>query len=138
MWGVSWGSKTGAVLAAWAIVLFLIRGAAPFEARGTTLGAVVVLYLAGGTAGGVIVGLFLPLARTGFGAAIAGTAAFVAVATASAGVLFGFATWSWIPHMFCVLVGSPALGVPIGLVYREIFRNEIQRMAKKYKSSRRL
>lgn len=62
---------------AFVVLLFLVRGASPFERRGVSLGAVLLLYVFGGLSAGAIVGLLRPITRARAGAMLVGIPAAV-------------------------------------------------------------
>ena len=61
--GILVGLFFAAAYSLYVVVLYLLRGAEPFEAHHTTLPRVLGAYLFGGTTGGAIVGLLQPLIR---------------------------------------------------------------------------
>ena len=80
---------------AYVVLLFLLRGSAPFEALGTTLSKTLLVYLAGAIVSGVVLGVFLPLGRTRVGAMVL---ASLAIFPLYKGVSFagdGFDPWTW-------------------------------------------
>jgi hypothetical protein len=97
----------------YAIVLYALRGQAPFEAIGTSLGQVIASYFAGGILGGAMVGVLWPLARHREGAIVIGiVTAFVVVAAARFASVGSFARWSsdiWVGTIIAaVLLGGLA------------------------------
>jgi hypothetical protein len=78
-WGLRGGLWVAAVLSGYVVMLYVARGSAPFVANSTTLPQVLLLYAAGGLAGGILVGLLRPLTRWRAGAVFTGvlTAALV-------------------------------------------------------------
>ena len=120
VWGARWGAVFGLTLCVLALVAFLIGGRATFDGLGTSLGQVLAVYLVGGVTLGIIVGLFRPLTRRPVGAGIVGFAG---------GLLFGalirisqdgFSDWT-AGDAVQLSIFAAVLGVPVGLVYREIF-----------------
>ena len=70
LWGIRYGGIFGLLYSAWAIVIFLVGGQEAFARRGTTVGEVIVLYLAGGAIASAIVGMLRPLMYHRPGAAL--------------------------------------------------------------------
>jgi hypothetical protein len=90
-WELVKGLELGLILAgiycAYAVALFVLRGASPVERNGTTLLKAVGAYLAGGAGGGFLYGLLYPLRRSlpgqlGVGVGIA-TVAFLCIGVAA-------------------------------------------------------
>lgn len=125
-WGIRRGVVFASVYAAWAVVLLVARGSAPFKRYGTTFGATIALYFVGGVAAGAIVGALRPLAQWRAGAAAVGVVAatpvylatmlvlegpgwFAPSETPITGIIFGWA-------LFAGFGGSMS-----GLILREIF-----------------
>jgi hypothetical protein len=77
--GTRWGLAFAAFYSAAAVLIWLVRGDVAFEAQGTSLWQVLLAYVAGGMAAGVVVGLLMPLGRTRFGAGVIGFVAAVPV-----------------------------------------------------------
>jgi hypothetical protein len=109
-----------AALCAYALLLYLVRGTAPFERHGTTLGAVMLTYAVGMALAGVIVGLLLPLARHRWGAPIVGAVAFVPFYAAVRVAMDGFAPWTG-DDIFGVTLSSVLVGGLVGTAYRRMF-----------------
>jgi hypothetical protein len=98
---------------AWVIVLYAVRGAAPFDRLDVSLRGVISGYLAGGMAGGAVVGLLWPIAKVRIGAYLTAT---IAAGFALAGLIiamegmpqhWGADTWTVLTVM--------ALGLGISL-----------------------
>jgi hypothetical protein len=70
--GVLIGLTLAALYCAYAVVLFVLRGAAPFDAHDVTLRMVLATYVACGIAGGVVYGLLHPLADSLLGRTVLG------------------------------------------------------------------
>jgi len=73
--GARTGLIAGGLLAAWATVVFVLHGNAPFESRHLTYARTVAVYLAGGIISDAIVGALKPLARYDIGVPVVGIAA---------------------------------------------------------------
>lgn len=90
-WGLTGGCLFTFAYSAFVILLYLIAGPGPFERNGVTLGSVLLSYLFGGLAGGLVVGLLRPLTSRRLGAIavgiIAATLVFVGI---------GIAVWGWL------------------------------------------
>jgi hypothetical protein len=65
---VIFGLGGGAAFAIWVLVLYALRGPQPFDEIGIGLGQALTFYLAGGAAGGLILGLLWPIAKWRIGA----------------------------------------------------------------------
>ena len=112
------GVAIGSLLSAYALIVYLIGGAAPFIRNGTTFVDSVALYYVGGTLGGLAVGLLLPFLKGRVGAAVGGAVAMLPVYGAAAYALEGPAGLrNWPVYAVCALV----VGVPVGLTYRRMF-----------------
>jgi hypothetical protein len=92
---------------AYALLLFLIRGHAPFDANGTTLPAVMLAYLFGGILSGVSLGLFLPIGRTRAGAMLLGVLAVFPMYQAAGFAIVGFGSWSWDEVIISIVAAVP-------------------------------
>ena len=88
------GAKYGFIFAClygiYAVGLYTVRGPAPFAHDGTTLGATLAAYFAGGIVAGGVVGALQPLTRIRTGAilvySIAAFLVFVSIAIAADGI----------------------------------------------------
>jgi hypothetical protein len=89
------GVTLAVLYALYAVVLYVFRGQAAFDAVGATLAQVIASYFAGGILGGVAVGLLWPLSRHREGAIVIGIVTafiiFSAVRFASVG---SFTRWT--------------------------------------------
>lgn len=122
LWGVRWGLAFGSVYAVWAGVLFVFRGAAPFQSHEVTVWEAVAVYLVGGVAAGGLMGLLRPLVRWWIGAMLVGMIASVPILLGIAGTATNIAageTLDWIG------VGILAffLGGGGGIILWRIFHN---------------
>jgi hypothetical protein len=95
----------------YAIALVALRGQAPVNVVGTTLGRVIGSYFAGGILGGAAVGLFCPMSRHRGGATVIGIlaafAAIVAIRWSTVGALPRWSTEIWISSVVAaVLLGA--------------------------------
>lgn len=109
-----------AALCAYALLLYLVRGAAPFARHGTTLGEVLLAYVIGMALAGVIVGLLLPFARHRWGAPLVGAVAFMPFYASVRVAMDGFAPWTG-DDVFVVILCSIAVGGLVGAAYRRMF-----------------
>lgn len=122
-WGAKWGLIFGSVFTAWAIVLWLVGGSAPFEAAGSSFESVVALYLLGGASAGSAVGLLLPITRRPVGSGVVGAIAAIPVAAFLNIMNVGF-EWS-VSDVLFVFFFSLVTGIPAGVIYHRIFRGPI-------------
>jgi hypothetical protein len=126
LWGAKWGFIFGAILAGLATLVRIIAGSEEFSRMNTTISSVVVAYVSGCVAAGLIVGAMKPLARTKAGAGVTGFIAglpiswFVATTTSGAGAT------RWHNVALCLMTAL-LLCVPVGLMYREIFNEKSDR-----------
>jgi hypothetical protein len=95
----------------YAIALVALRGQAPANVVGTTLGRVIGSYFAGGILGGAAVGVFCPMSRHRGGATVIGIlAAFATIAAirwSTVGALPRWSTEIWISSIVAsVLLGA--------------------------------
>jgi hypothetical protein len=85
--GLELGLAMAGIYCAYAVVLFVARGASPFERNGTTLFEALAAYLASGAAGGLLYGALYPLRRSLAGQLLIGVAiaalAFLCIGVAS-------------------------------------------------------
>jgi hypothetical protein len=87
-------------------VLYLLNGAAPFEAKGVTFGGIVLTYYVTGAVAGALVGLLSPLVHSRFGAMLVGWLAAFFVFVGIGLNMFGFFTmWRMIHWAFCAGMG---------------------------------
>ncbi len=123
MWGARWGTYYLLALGAWVLLLYLLRGPAPFDRLGVTLWSVLAVYLASGLSAGPIVGAMLPLVRWRLGAVITGILAALPVGAAAAMAVVEEAPWSR-AHTFVTSMISLFGGSLGGLVFRHLFYAE--------------
>jgi hypothetical protein len=118
--GVLVGLGLSALYCAYALVLFALRGNAPFEANDVPLAGVLATYVAGGLAGGTIYGLLHPFARFALGrallGAVIGTIVFCGIYIVTDGLPHHWARRTWEN----VGLAGLMLGVPIGLLWRSV------------------
>ena len=101
------------------LILYALRGPAPFEANETTLSATIAAYYAGLTASGIVLGLVLPLARWKLGAALLG---FLALIPLYGVIMFSLHGWNWdYRDTLATVIAALVVGAPVGLVYRSLF-----------------
>ena len=100
----------------YAVGLYILRGPAPFSHDGTTLGAALIAYFAGGVVAGGIIGALQPLSRFRIGAmfvyGIAAFFVFVSIAIAADGV-------HNIDWLGCV-IGGAVFGIIGSFVWRSL------------------
>ena len=106
---------------AWVLTLYARRGSVPFDAVGTTPGAVILLYYCAAVVAGLLVGILLPLARANrWGAALVGIVAALPLYAMARVALEGFAPWTAVDTI-SVVGASTVVGSIVGLAYRHIF-----------------
>ena len=118
--GVLIGLTLAALYCAYAVVQFVLRGAAPFDAHDVTLRMVLATYVACGIAGGVVYGLLHPLANSLLGRTVLGvliaTLVFFGITVATHGLprQWGRASWE------NTLILGAIFGLPIGMLWRRV------------------
>lgn len=122
LWGIRRGLSAALAFSAYVLLLYLFRGAAPFEANDTSLGAVIAAYLFGGLVAGAIIGLLRPFTKRKVGAIIAGIVAAVPVYAAVVFAVNGFAPWTLMDAVF-VAVASLYVGALAGFLTWKWTRN---------------
>jgi hypothetical protein len=110
-------------LIGWVVLIWLLRGSEPFERKGVTFLAVVVLYLVGGPVTGAIVGLLRPVAKSGLGAAITGVVAAIPVSVMAIAAVGGFPPWTR-QHTFASIVMAVVGGAMGGYMFRAFLSDE--------------
>lgn len=126
--GFAVGMLSGLVLAiaytlAATVVLLLRRASSP-SPPDVELLTLVVLYLGGFTAGGLIVGALNPLARTASGSVLLGILAFIPVAQGAMGIVTGSYLPSTIGDLFAPMMTAGLLGGGLGYAFwREFVRS---------------
>jgi hypothetical protein len=107
--------------AIYAVVVYAVRGPAPFAAHGVSLQIVLLTYYAAGILGGLVVGVMLPVARNSVGALLVGVVigliVFFCIEVASSGPVWKWTSDAWED----VLVLGALLGAPGGWVMRKIW-----------------
>jgi hypothetical protein len=83
-WGLSGALFIAAAYCAWVVVVYVLRGSAPFNRLGLSLPLALATYISVGLIAGLIVGLLRPLTRRRSGAYFVGP---VAAAFGAAGVM---------------------------------------------------
>jgi hypothetical protein len=112
--GLEWGAAFAAVYSGYAVLLWLVRGAAPFRGAETTLPKVLAAYFAAGLVGGGLFGLCLPLGRTRPGAALLGL--LIGVPVMYAMVLAATPPSEWMGDgLVAGLIGGGCLGPVAGV-----------------------
>lgn len=120
-WGALWGLLFGVIYVVILMILFVLQGPALFRGYDTTFGAVAALYLAGGVASGMVVGILRPLLKWRWGAALAGIFAAIPIGLAAEFMLMDAAVWST-KDTWVVIIFAVALGAPVGWMFWGIFR----------------
>lgn len=118
MLGAALGLAYAIFYSIYILVLYLVRGSAPFDAHGVTLLETGTVYFLGGLAAGTLAGLLHTLARTAPGAVLVG-----AISAGPVGLLVHYSTEGLhVPPDWLTIVSfSLALGGPVGLVLRHQF-----------------
>jgi hypothetical protein len=94
--------------------MYMLRGSAPFDQQGVSIGMVAVTYLAIGLAAGALVGLLRPITRQRLGAYAVGLVAGVPVATGLVIVVRGLpGSWDFFDP-FILMIFSVVAGHLIG------------------------
>jgi hypothetical protein len=118
--GIVGGLALACLYTLYVALLYMLRGATPFQELGTTFRAVVMAYMGAGISIGVIVGIFLPLARKWWGAMlvgfVAGMALYLAIDLAEGGRIIASGQFPTAAVIFAMTIGS--LG---GLVLWHVF-----------------
>jgi len=122
-WGLRWGAYYSVILTAWVTLLWLLRGSRPFEGQSVTLVAVVTLYVVGGPVTGAIVGLLLPFARSGLGAAITGIVAAIPISVMAIATVGGFPPWTT-RHSIASALMAVTGGALAGYVFRAFLSDD--------------
>lgn len=105
--GAKRGLLAGVVFATIGIALNQLLDNAPAQRLGMGVPAIVALYLAGGTSGGAIAGLFAPHVRNAYGAALTAASALFPLIAIARVTQFGS--------------GAPSLGEVFGLGVAALF-----------------
>jgi hypothetical protein len=121
-WGVVWGSILALALTLVLLVLFAVHGSKLFDSYGTSFTTVALLYLCGGVAGGVIVGLLRPLSRWRIGAVVMGVFAAVPIGIGIRLMRSGLEPWG-ATDSIGLGIFALALGGTVGWIYWGLFRN---------------
>lgn len=111
-WGIFWGLCGAAVYCGYALILYVLRGSAPFEANGTTFWAVVGSYISGAIIVGILLGFLRPALRSFAGSAIAGFLCAIAVFVCIRIAADGLHAWS-VDDLKVITILSLAFG-PVG------------------------
>jgi hypothetical protein len=114
--GALTGLIGGGLLAAWATVVFVLHGGAPFERGHLTYGSTIALYLSGGTVSGAIVGALKPLSRYDIGVPVVGIAAALPALVGLRIAREGISDWSAFDIAF-IGFGTLLFGLCGALVY---------------------
>lgn len=72
IWGVFYSLSVALVFCGYVMVLYFVRGAAPFTANDTTLGGVLAAYVGSAILVGIVLGTFRPLLRHVLGVVVVG------------------------------------------------------------------
>jgi len=111
------------ILVIWILVVYVLGGDKPFEAHGTTPLTVIWLYLAVAVFSGIVVGLLQPLGRRAAGAALLGFLVALPCFLVMWLLRGRVDPWSAIDTI-TMLIWAAALGAPVGVIYRALFRSE--------------
>lgn len=109
--GVAWGVGLALVFCIYVIGLYILRGSEPFERVGSSLGKTLLAYLAGGVAGGAIVGVLFPFTRHWFGRSVVGILAAFAASLGIGMAMFGPPTGWMASHWFATSISAVFFGV---------------------------
>jgi len=123
LWGIRWGAAYSAVLVAWVVFLWLVRGSEPFDRRGVTFLAVVIVYVVGGPVTGAVVGLLLPFAKSSLGAALTGIVAAIPVTVIIIATVAGFPPWTR-AHTISSILMAVFGGGGAGYMFRTFLSND--------------
>jgi hypothetical protein len=124
LWGIKSGATFGLAFTALALLVFLLGGERPFQAHHTSFTNVVVTYLLGGIGSGIIVGVLRPLTRTKAGAGMVGFIAAIPVSVLVRIAIVGYQPWT-VKDIILSFSVCLVLGVPVGVMYRDIFRDRV-------------
>lgn len=124
---VAVGVACALIYSAWVLVIYFMRGSAPFDRVGASLGVVVGFYLAMGMLGGAVVGVMWPLARWRAGAF--GISLLVAfMVTMGALIVLEGSPAEWDPRIWIVVpIMGGAFGLAFGNSLWKAARNELSR-----------
>jgi hypothetical protein len=118
--GLIGGLALAGLYCAYALVLFAVRGNAPFEKNEVTLPVVLATYLFSGIAGGVAYGVLHPLGHTLLGRVVLGVViaslVFFGITIATDGLPGHWTRQSW--ENVAILGGL--MGIPLGLLWRRV------------------
>lgn len=113
-WGVRWGLALAVFFCLVGVALYVARGPRLLAPYGITLGELMLVYLAGGTAAGTVVGLARPLLRWRIGAIAAGILGALLVYGAAGIALTGpvtrWRTENWIVEIVLGIIGGSVAG----------------------------
>lgn len=117
-----YGLLFGGIFSVWALILSLFQGFEIHLRGGVTVAVthVIGVYLLGGLAAGIIVGVFFPLVRWVWGAALVGVIAALPFSVGVMASLNGFSEWTT-THTLAVAIMAPIFGIFVGIGYRNIF-----------------
>ena len=124
LWGVRSGVVFGLAFSALALVIRLLGGEGPFEVHHTSFAKMIASYLLGGISAGVIVGALRPLTKSKPGAAVVGFFAAIPIGMLVRLAMLGNEPWEPRDTIVTLLV-CIALGAPVGVMYRDIFRDKL-------------
>jgi hypothetical protein len=111
-WGLSWGIAFACVLSLYAVGLATVRGTAPFDRVGISLGVAVAVYFGIGLVAGATAGLLRPYGRTRVGAICVGVVTGLPIGVGIQFVLSGpHRAWPRGALLFAVCYGAGMGGV---------------------------
>jgi len=118
--GVIVGLAIAALYCAYVVVLFIVRGDAPFDKHNVSLRVVLATYVVSGVLGGIAYGVLHPLAGSLFGRAVLGvliaTLVFSGITVATHGLPSHWGRTVWQQP----LILGALFGLPIGLLWRRV------------------
>lgn len=85
----------GTGFSAYACLLYALKGPAPFERLGTTVGGTIGVYLIGSVLSGLLLGLLLPLGRSTAGAMVLGMVAVFPLYKGASFAMDGLDAMTW-------------------------------------------
>lgn len=122
--GAKWGFGFGVAYSLLAVVLLLLGGNDAFARNGVTFEKAVVLYIAGGTFAGSIVGVFRPIARRRIGAAVVGFLVGFPLGMMVAATSSFRRDETTLSNVVFAVVFACMIGIPGGLILREVFEKD--------------
>lgn len=112
--GILYGIFLSMFLITYAGVLYIFKGAEPFNKVDIGIINLCILYLLGGMAGGAIGGYFYRHATTWLGAALVGVVALLPVSIGASFLVPGWTTLSEV--LFDAIIYAVIVGTPLGII----------------------